>query len=482
MSRPAQLRREAEAPADTTPAEPGAAAFGWLSGGLAVAAGGYLLGVSPAWAVPEPLYAELGGPLLWVAREGWSLGLGLVALGALTLLDALRPGAGWTRGRTVVNLACLAGVTLAVASQGQSLSLVPLREAPDRSSTSPSPQPSADPAPALPNEPAPPLEPVDELLQRFDARNGPKNLGVVDALIRHGEGAVPGLEAYVLEPGSPGRAYAVYALTQLLKRHGAPASGLEALLACLDATVPAEVRARAATGLAVLADPRTVGEIVDRFQGESELREALYAISGQRFRDPVQARSWWATHRDGFPAQLQGAAGERAPLPMPVETTEDRIVALLALLRDSGDDMSNAEVVGELRRLGVRTLPGLIELAERRVDGSGWAAHALSRVLQDLPPVHRPRTALEALVGCVSADADYLLQARALEGLFELADKRTVQALLVHLDHPRPAVRWLCQNVCERLTGEAFPSRAAGEAWWREHGESLGPQVGVDPR
>jgi len=478
VSRPAQLRREAEAPASTTSAGSEGAAFGWLSGGLAVAAGGYLLGVSPAWAVPEPLYAELGGPLLWVARQGWWLGLGLVGLGALTLLEALRPGAGWTRGRTLVNLACLAGVTLAVASQGQSLSLVPLREAPNRSSTSPSPQPT-DPAPALPNEPAPPLEPVDELLHRFDARNGPKNLGVVDALIRHGEGAVPALEAYVLEPGSPGRAYAVYALTQLLKRHGAPASGLQALLACLDASVPAEVRARAATGLTVLADPRTVGEIVDRFQGESELREALYAISGQRFRDPVQARSWWATHRDGFPAQLQGTAGERAPLPRPVETTEDRIAALLALLRDSDDEQINAEVVGELRRLGEAAIPGLIDLAERRVDGSGWAAHALARVLQDLPTKDRPRGALEVLVACVSADADYVLQSRALEGLVELADPRTVEALLVHLDHPRPAVRFLCRSHCERLTGEAFPSRAAGEAWWREHGARLGPQVGV---
>lgn len=451
----------------------GAAAVGWLAGGLAVAAGGYVLGVAPAWSLPDPLRGELGWPLSWVALHGTALGAGLLAVGALTIFDGLRSRVTWTRWRTSLTLASLAGVTLAVASQGQSLALTPAVGAqPQRVSSPPRP----GPAPA--QEPAAPREPVEALLARLDSRNGPKNLGIVDSLIKHGLGAVPALRTHVLTPNAGGRPYAVYALAQILHREEPVAEGLEALLGCLDPEAPSAVRAQAATGLTLLADPRTAEHMVALYRGDSELREALCAISGERFADRAAAASWWVTHRDDFPPQLRGGDLDGAP----ADTTQDQIGLLLSLLRDSGDAVTNQQVVGELRGLGGAVIPGLIDLAERRVDGSGWAAQALARVLQDLPPAERPLGALEVLVACVNAEADYVLQAQALEGLYELADPRTVQALLVHLDHPRSAVRLLCQSVCERITGQAFVDRAAGEAWWRQHADALGPQVGVAPR
>lgn len=452
--------------------------MGWLAGALALAAGGYLVGVAPGWDVPAPLLEDLGWTLGWVARHGRALGLVLAALGLGTLWGSARR-AEWTGLQTALSVGSLAGVTFAVLVQGAWLELEDLQAA-RRPAGPRAPRPPArvEPAPA-PTKEAPPLVPAEELLARLDARNGPKNLGVVDALIQHQHAAVPAIQAYVLRGGA-GAPYAVFALTQILQRQGALDAGVETLLVCLDPELPAPVRAQAATGLTLLADPRTVEVIVARFRGEAELKEALFAVTGERFADPAHAQRWLVAHRAELPEQL-AAPGAAASAPR--ETAADRTAELLGLLRDSGDALENVEVVGELRRIGPPAIPGLCELAERRVDGSGWAAQALARVLEDLEPEARPQGALEVLVACVNAEADYVLQAQALEGLLELSDPRCLRALLPHLDHPRSAVRVLCQELCERLTGERFQSTAEGEAWWRARGDALGPQVGgVAPR
>ncbi|MEZ6188458.1 MAG: hypothetical protein R3F62_26085 [Planctomycetota bacterium] len=452
----------------------GAAAVGWLAGALALAAGGYLLGVAPGWSVPTPLLDDLGWTLGWVALHGRIVGGVLAGLGLATLWGAARR-AEWTGLQTALSVGSLAGVSFAVAVQAAWLGLEDLQLARRPAEVRPStPREPVEPAPT-PTAEAPPLVPAEELLARLDARNGPKNLGVVDALIQHRHAAVEAIQRYVLRGGA-GAPYAVFALTQILQREGTSDPGLLTLLACLDPELPAPLRAQAATGLTLLADPRTVEVIVARYRGQAELREALFALTGELFADAAAAALWFEGHKAELPTQLAPpvlAGGA------PRETPEDRTAELLGLLRDSGDTLENVEVVGELRRIGTPAIPGLLELAERRVDGSGWAAQALARVLKDLPPSERPEGALEVLVTCVNAEADYVLQAQALEGLLELSDPRTLQALLAHLDHPRSAVRVLCQELCERLTGERFQTRAGAEAWWRAHGADLAPQVGV---